>query len=260
MEKKKKINYFLIVFRLIVIVIILVCLYNIFVWYKENKASEEMLGKVSNYVDKENTKTVTIADENEDETEDINLYNIDFNSLLAENNSTVGWIKVYNTNIDYPVVQHTDNDFYLTHSFNKSYNSAGWIFADYRNDMTNFDNNTVIYGHNRRNASMFSTLNNILEEYWYTNPENKYVYFYTPNGTMIYEIFSVYKIEAESYYLTTSFANNSEYLNFLDKLKNRSIYNFGIRLNENDKIITLSTCSSSNAYRTVLHAKLVYAD
>lgn len=83
--------------------------------------------------------------------------------------------------IDYPVVQASDNSFYLTRSFDKSKNSAGWIFADYRNKLDGTDKNIILYGHNRLDNSMFATLNNTQKESWYNNPENKYITYTTPN-------------------------------------------------------------------------------
>ena len=78
----------------------------------------------------------------------------------------------------------------------------------------------------------------------------------TPNENSLYQIFSVYKIKAEDYYITTNFNTNNEYLNFLNTIKNRSIYNFNVTLTENDSIITLSTCYSDTE-RTVVHAKKI---
>ena len=69
--------------------------------------------------------------------------------LLKENQETVSWITVNGTNINYPVVQHSDNEYYLNHSFDGSENSAGWIFLDYRNNIENTEKNTIIYGHSR---------------------------------------------------------------------------------------------------------------
>ena len=77
------------------------------------------------------------------------LVNVNFDELKKKNSDTVGWIKVDNTNINYPVVKCSNNDFYLNHGFDEKWNDAGWIFMDYRNNPVNFDKNTVIYGHSR---------------------------------------------------------------------------------------------------------------
>ena len=84
-------------------------------------------------------------------------YNQIFDELSSINNETVGWINVNNTKVNYPVVQHTDNDYYLKRDFNKKNNSYGWIYMDYRNNIYNLSNNTIIWGHNLRNGMMFGT-------------------------------------------------------------------------------------------------------
>ena len=149
----------------------------------------------------------------------------------------------------------SNNNFYLNHSFDKSKNSRGWIFADYKNKFDNTDKNIVIYGHNMRDESMFGSLKNILNEEWYNNAENKNITFLTEKENYIYKVFSIYKIESEDYYIKTNFKNDEDYEKFLNTIKNRSIKNFDINLNINDKIITLSTCANNNKYRIVLHAK-----
>ena len=165
-----------------------------------------------------------------------------------------GWLTVKSTKINYPVVQYRDNDFYLTHSFDKSYNSAGWIFANYINRFDGTDKNISIFGHNRRDGSMFCTLKDTLKKEWYTNSENYYITFDTSHGMEIYKVFSNYQIEAESYYITNDFADDAEYETFLNTIKNRSIYNYGTEVSAHDSIITLSTCANDNTYRVVLHA------
>ena len=231
----------------------------------ENKKSANILKQVTNssIVD---TITIKVPIENEKiedtnnnstSSTEITTYKLDFNNLLSLNNSTVGWIHVPNTSVDYPVVQHSDNKFYLTHSFDKSYNKAGWIFADYRNKFDGTDKNIILYGHNRLDSSMFATLANTQKSDWYNKPENKYITFTTPNATSVYEVFSVYTIKSETYYLTKYFENDSSYLNFLDTLKNRSIHNFGVSLEAHDSILTLSTCDSSGKSRVIVHAKKI---
>ena len=83
------------------------------------------------------------------------------------NSDVVGWIQVAGTNINYPIVQSNDNDFYLNHSFDKSINGAGWVFMDYRNNPSSFDKNTIIYAHSRVDGSMFHTLRNVVKESWF---------------------------------------------------------------------------------------------
>ena len=192
-----------------------------------------------------------------DETIEENKYSIDFDSLKEKNPDTVGYLKVNNTNIDYVVVKAKNNSYYLNHNFDKNYSSSGWVFADYKNNLDGNDKNMVIYGHNMQNGSMFGTLRRVLSKKWYTNDENKYITFVTADREYTYEVFSVYTIKVEDYYINTKFKNDNDFYKFIKKLKSRSIYNFGVEVSGEDQIITLSTCSSGSSYRTVLHAKLV---
>lgn len=184
------------------------------------------------------------------------LISVDFNSLIEKNSDTVAWIALNGTNINYPVVQATDNDYYLYHAYDHSDNQAGWVFMDYRNNPIEFSQNTVIYGHGMNNNTIFGTLRYIVESWWYNNPDNHIVKLSTPTENTLWQVFSIYTIPEETYYIQTDFNDNEEYNNFLSKLKARSIYNFNAELNENDKIITLSSCYNDEL-RVVLHAKLI---
>ena len=158
---------------------------------------------------------------------------------------------------EYPVVKGTNNSFYLNHCFDKSNNSAGWFFADYRNKFDNTDKNIVIYGHNIRDGSMFGSMLNILNAKWYENEENTNITLYTENEKCMYKVFSIYKIENEDYYIKTEFKNDNEFEDFIKTLKKRSIKDFNVDVSKDDNILTLSTCANNNKYRVVLHAKKV---
>lgn len=178
--------------------------------------------------------------------------------LKSQNSDTVGWLSVKNTNINYPVVQSSNNSYYLNHDFTKKVNSMGWVFMDYRNDADNLTKNTIIYGHNVSQTSkiMFGSLKNSLESKWYTNESNQIITFNTAKKDMSWQIFSIYKIENTNDYLYSDFDDNDEFLNFIDMLKTRSIYDFKVEIKKEDKILTLSTCQNSGKYRLVVHAVL----
>ena len=186
----------------------------------------------------------------------MNLIDADFTNLKNENNQTVGWIQVNGTNVNYPFVQGQDNDFYLTHSFDKSYNDAGWVFMDYRNNPKNFNKNTIIYAHSRLDSTMFGSLQNILKNSWRSNPDNHIIKLATEQELTLWQVFSVYHIPTTSDYLQIDFISDEQFLNFANMLKNRSSYNFNTQLSATDKILTLSTCFSETE-KTVLHAKLI---
>ena len=178
-----------------------------------------------------------------------------FDELLKKNSDTVGYLSVNNTKINYPVVQASTNSYYLNRDFNKRKNSMGWIFMDYRNDAKELNKNTIIYGHNIKQGIMFGTLKYALNSSWYKKESNQVITFNTPTKNMKWRIFSIYRIPATEDYLKTEFDSNEEYMDFLNMLKNRSINNFNVELNESSKILTLSTCFSHTT-RHVVHAVL----
>ena len=185
------------------------------------------------------------------------MLDIDLNGLKEENNETIGWIQINNTNVNYPIVKTNNNEYYLKHQFDKSYNSAGWIFMDYRNNkIFNENKNSIIYGHGLYNKALFGSLNNTLKDSWYNNESNLVIKTIDDNYTYLWQIFSIYKIPTTDDYLQTTFSNDNHYLEFLTMLKDRSIKDFKVDLQSNDKIITLQTCFNSNE-KTVIHGKLI---
>ena len=185
------------------------------------------------------------------------LSEVNFKDLLKQNSDTVAWIIVKNTNVNYPVVQTSNNDYYLHHSFNRKSNGAGWVFADYRDNFKELNRNLVIYAHGRKDKVMFGSLTNTLKPKWYKDRDNQLIQLSTLKYNTMWQVFSIYKIEAESYYITTDFASDKSYETFLKKMKDRSIYNFGVDVTKDDKILTLSTCYNDNGIRLVVQAKLV---
>lgn len=185
------------------------------------------------------------------------LSSVDFTELKKQNKDTVGWLIVNNTNINYPVVQTTNNDYYLKHAFDRSKNYAGWVYADFRNDFEELSKNTVIYAHGRKDGVMFGSLINTLKKNWYTNVENQIIQLSTLNYNTMWQIFSVYKIEAESYYITTDFSTDRAFEDFILTMENRSIYDFGVDVSSDDRVLTLSTCYNDKGVRLVVQAKLV---
>lgn len=244
-EKRKanKVKIIISIIQLIFIVILIYSLINIFLWYKSNKANKQVMEELSQTIE-------TVKEDGEDDKK----YKINFEELKSKNFDTVAWLKVENTNIEFPVVKANDNSYYLTHNFNKEGNSAGWIFADYKNKFNGKDKNIVIYGHNMRDNSMFGSLKKVIKEEWYNNENNKYIILATENEYSIYEVFSVYQIEKEDYYIKTDFNSDKEFEEFLQKVKERSIKDFNIDISKENSILTLSTCANNNKYRVVLHA------
>lgn len=184
------------------------------------------------------------------------LYEQAFDKLLEINNDTKAWLSLNNTSVNFPVVQSSDNSFYLNHDFNKDVNSNGWIFVDYRNNMNELDQNTIIYGHNIKGDLMFSSLRNTIKESWYTNPENTTFTFNTINNAYKAKIFSIYIVDNTNDYLYINFSDE-DFVSFINMIKDRSIYNFNEDITLDDKIVTLSTCSNIGDKRLVIHAKIL---
>lgn len=183
-------------------------------------------------------------------------YRESFKSLVNQNSDTVGWLKIKNTRIDLPIVQGKTNNYYLNKDFNKKYNSMGWVFADYRNHFDTLDQNTIIYGHTYKDTIMLSSLQYVLRDSWLNNKDNYIIEFNTLKYPHKWEIFSIYTIKETNDYLRTRFVAD-DFNKFIDKIKKRSIKDFNVEVNENDKILTISTCYIDTNHRLVVHAKLM---
>ena len=216
---------------------------NIIIWHKDNNHTKQIIKELQDTVD---IKQV-------DEEIEI-IKRINFDELKDKNKDTIGWIEVNNTNINYPFVQTSNNDYYLNHSFDKKYTDAGWVFMDYRNTLN--DKNIIIYGHARKDKSMFGTLKNTLKSDWINDENNHIITIYLKDENRYYQVFSTYHIKTEDYYITPNIDDEDEYMDFLNTLKDRSTHNYNVDLTKNDKILTLSSCYN-NTDKIVLHAKLI---
>lgn len=261
-RKRRLKKWVLFVFVIIFCITFLFCLFILVNWNKDNQNTANVVKDIDDTITQVDEKNTMNVNEPKDKESDywyyikIPLIQVKFDELIKKNNDTVGWINVNHTNINYPFVQTSDNEYYLNHSYDKSKNDAGWVFLDFRNHKNLSDKNNVLYAHSRLDKTMFGSLSNVLKKSWYANKDNHVIKISTPNEDSLWQIFSVYVIKEETYYITTSFKDDEEYQNFLDTIKKRSKYNFNTSLNTNDKILTLSTCYSDTK-RTVVHAKLI---
>lgn len=254
----------LIVSSLVILVVTYIGISN-YVSLKQVNAIKEDLAEVievtdpTEIIEEKNEENKAEAEENDTPIEDIKLItNTNLASLLTINEDVVGELKVNNTNVDYPVVQADDNDYYLDHSINKENNANGWIFLDFRNDSMNLDKNNIIYGHNMYYSGvMFGTLYKTANSSWYTNPDNQIITYNTLYENMEFRIFSIYRVPDTNDYLRVYFDDDNDFLGFIDMITERSIYNFNVPVNADDKIITLSTCSNNGTKRLVIHAVLI---
>ena len=262
---KKIIDKLLTFFIVVCVILLIYSGYQIFMWSKSNKEIDEQVDniqEVADVKDVEDTDNVEIVNPAKNKSDPywdyikLKLIDVDFSKLKSINNETVGWIQVGGTNINYPFVQGENNKFYLIHQFDKKYNTAGWVFMDYRNNKQDFDKNTILYAHGRLNKTMFGSLRNVVKKDWYNNPDNHIVKISTEYENTLWQVFSTYQIKTTNDYLDITFNDDDNYIKFLNMLKNRSVHNYNVELSSSDKIITLSTCHNDTD-KIVLHAKLI---
>lgn len=270
MKKKKLVLRKPVIITFIVIFLILgiSANYKLLKWNMDTKKTDDLINKINEnnnimeVTDNENTIKVNPPDEkiNKDnpywDYMKMNLIDVNFTDIKKKNNDVVGWIQVSGTNINYPFVQTTDNTYYLTKDINKNNNSAGWVFMDYRNNIKDFDKNTILYAHSRVNGTMFGSLKNIMNNDWYNNKLNHVIKLSTEYENTLWQVFSVYITPVVNDYIQIEFNNSDTYLEFLNMIQKRSAYTFDVSLNNLDKILTLSTCYNDNE-RVVMHAKLI---
>lgn len=268
--KKKKLkikwkNLFVLLLFVICFTALTISTVNIVQWKIDSNKIKKEISNIDNSIvikeieDNENTENVNPPIDQDNPYWNyikMNLIDVDFSKLKKINKEVKGWIQVNGTNINYPFVQTTNNSYYLNHSFDRSYNQAGWVFLDYRNDIDNLDKNTIIYAHGRTDETMFGSLKNIIKSNWYKNPDNYVIKMSTAKENTLWQVFSVYHIKTTNDYIQSNFSSDEKYQVLLDELKNRSIYRFNVDLNSSDKILTLSTCYNKTE-KVVMHAKLV---
>lgn len=258
-----------IIYLLLTLLFLCVIGFNVFTFLKRINAHSDTVSDIQEINDtilkseesekiKDDDKNKEFSPPNTDYWNYIKVPITDFNlkDFKKLNNDTVGFLSIYGTQINYPVVKTNDNSFYLNHSFKKGENGAGWVFMDYRNDPENLNKNTIIYAHSNLDKTMFGSLSSILNPEWFKNEDKGILSFANSTGITHWKIFSVYTIPAESKYIQTAFSNDEEYRIWAKEMAERSRYNLGYRFSENEKIITLSTCYDNiRNLRLVVHAK-----
>ena len=227
----------LIVLTIIVTLGVTYMSYYLYNNYKTRKDNAEILGNVKiNETDITGTKTERM---------------LQLEELQKENEEIIGWLEIEGTNINYPVLQTSDNDYYLTHNYKKEKASTGSIFLDKDFDLINGSSNYLIYGHRNKSGLMFEDLIKYAEEDFYK--EHTKIRFTTNKDDSIYEILSVfysrvyYKSEQNvfRYYYFVNANNEQEYNDFVNNAKKVSLYDTGVTAKYGDQLLTLSTCEYS---------------
>lgn len=269
MKKKIRIKWKNVIATLIFMIFfssLIISSINIVKWKLDSKKTDDEIDKIQDLIkisESDDNQNIEIIEQEELSKADpywdyikMNLLDVDFSELKGLNSQTKGWLQVNNTNINYPFVQAKDNKYYLNHTFDKSYNSAGWVFLDYRNKLDGTDRNTIIYAHGRLDNTMFGSLRKIFTNGWLNDKSNYVVKLSTERENTLWQVFSVYHISTTSDYIKTEFNGDDDFVEFADMIISRSFYDFNTTVSKNDKFLTLSTCYNDNE-KAVLHAKLI---
>lgn len=181
--------------------------------------------------------------------------NKNLDALRMVNADVFGWITIPDTKISYPILQGEDNQYYLKHTWNEESNFVGSIFLECMNSSDFSDFNTIIYGHNMFDDTMFGVLNNYKEEeFWKAHP---YIYTYDDRGCHRYEIFAIYEADIESDTYRLGFKTDEIKQQFIDECLEQSVVDTGVTPTPNDRILTLSTCTNRGySTRWVVQARL----
>ena len=236
---RRRCNYIMrkIVYTIITILLIGLVLISSYLIFKEKKQNEKQ----------ENTfeDLIEIVEENIENQEE---RKIDINKLYEENKDIVGWLKIDNTTINYPIMQNiNDPNYYLRRDFYKNYSSYG---TPYMAKQCNLNSDNIgIYGHHMKNNKMFGELEKYKSKDFYNN--HKIITFTTLEKEYSYEIFAVFKTTVYTkntfrYYENINFENKKMYNDFINICKDKSLYQTGIEIKDKEKLITLSTCEYSN--------------
>lgn len=182
---------------------------------------------------------------------------VDFKSLTDINSDTVAWMKIPGTSIDYPVLQTTDNDYYLHKDFNRKFNTCGWIFMDYKNNSKMIDMNTVIYGHNIKSGIMFADLQKIQSN---ELGEEVTIEFYTPLKKMIFRVFSSYMAQPDNYAIKSNIVDEDTQGKYIKEMLERSDVVYNVVPDKSDQLLTLSTCDKSGKKRILVHSVCISSE
>lgn len=191
---------------------------------------------------------------------DIPDKNLSFADLKSVNEDIYAWIYVPGTEVDYPVLQHpTDDSFYLEHNIDKRAGLPGCIYTELINGISFADRNTVMYGHNMLNGTMFATLHRFADKNFFD--ENRYIFVYTPYTTYVYEIFAAYTYSDVHLLKGIDITSEEKFEDYIENIYSvRGMNNnfaSGIKATPQDKILTLSTCTGDESKRYLVQGVLL---
>ena len=247
---------------IICLIVFLYSGYNLFSIYQEYKQGTDTYDEIAENIVVEKNDTQEIEPKIDDENnikKDKEIISLNVDWTQFDTSKVIGWIKIDNNDVvNYPIIQSIDNTYYLHHLYNDKYNSSGSIFVDYRNDGLN-NKHTIIYGHNMKNGSMFSSIKKYQNEE-YAN-EHRYIYIATPNGdTRVFYVYSCHLTDAlgekDGFNAYQISFDGDEWQEWINKTKEKSLITSDIEIPNKCNILTLSTCMSrgNQTERCVIHA------
>jgi len=181
------------------------------------------------------------------------LFQVDFNKLKQQSPDVTGWLYIPDTDISYPIVRGSDNDYYLKYTYDGVANINGSIFMDYRNAPDFSDLHTIIYGHNMLSGAMFGQLKKFDDQQYMD--QHPYIYIITEKGVLKYQIFSQYVSKDSNNSYQFQFTNEADFGAYIQKLLSFS-YEAAAWQFRVTPVVTLSTCVNDVTKRRVMHAAL----
>lgn len=235
-------------------IVFIVALVQIVRIYSDRKEAENTYDSLQDYVSVEDTvpdetqppETTDTTEESQTEGDTSQIaesvpVTVDFDSLISKHPDVVAWIYGENTAINYPVAQGKDNNQYLRHLLSGKYNTAGTIFADYRNGQIGQDQNYIVYGHNMKDGSMFGSILKYKMQTYYD--EHPYLYLLTPDKNYRIELIAGYITPKTSEAYNANFATEEQFAQYVSTAVSKSTFKSNTVYNPGDKVVTLSTCS-----------------
>ena len=183
-------------------------------------------------------------------------FSVNWKELLAKNEDVAAWIRIPAIEISYPVLQAEDNDYYLHRDINREYLFAGSVFLDAANNASFLNYNTIIYGHNMRDGSMFAKLKEFLNKETFL--KCRYFWIMTPEADLLYEIFSIHYAVSGSDTFTIRFQGFDAYESWLNDMAGMSVIEPAAVPETQDRIVTLSTCTEDSSRRMTVQGKLIW--
>lgn len=228
---------------------------QIYLNYQESQQVYEQMEEFTQKPEKQDLLPEEDSGETPEEVAEQGVLQVDFNKLKEINADVIAWIEIPGLEISYPVVQGTDNDYYLHHLITGENHKSGSIFMDFHNQGDLSDRNSIIYGHNMKDGSMFGTLVQYQSQELYRN--YPCFYMYVPGYIYEYQIFSCYAAPTDHPAYTYDFPMSEDYEVFLETLQRSAAYDTGTTVTKEDQVVTLSTCVNTRKdYRYLIHGKL----